>query len=362
MSTSTTQSTRDKATGQPISYQQGQDLIQQRQLEQIRKEGQQMDERMKYGVNLTYNPIEETVGPDGKKTIGIRKEFQMEGPEQYLASERTRLGQEQAGAADTLQKQIAQQQAQSRATLATRGGLKGANPMLLQRYSMRDAMTGKQQQGKEFQSMKSELESKGQALSQDIKAKNLSNLMDEVKRVEDFNLNKYKGLQEQLSAKDMAAAIRSGGGKGGGTSFICTVLRNKGLMTTRESLVMTAFMIKSIFSRANFLVWYFKHGKKIVDKIDASGFDWVSVKHIFVDQIIALVKQNKIKEAQELYIKATGELCSKFGDTSFSDKCLTTNLKTPFNFMKLFFIKECQTWLKANIFELPKFFKLKVRC
>jgi hypothetical protein len=363
MGTSTSQSIVDKATGKPISYQQGQDLIQQRQLEQIRKEGQQMDERMKYGVNLTYNPIEKTVGPDGKETIGLRKEFQMEGPEKYLEAERTRLGQEQTGAADTLQQQIAQQQAQARANLSTKGGLKGANPMLLQRYSMMDAMKGMQTQGRDFQSMKSELESKGQALGQDIKAKNLSNLMDEVKRIEDFNLNKYKGLQEQLSAKDMAAAIRSGGGGGGGgTSFICTVLRNKGLMTTRESLVMTAFMIKSIFSRANFLVWYFKHGKKIVDKIDASGFDWASVKHIFVDQIIALVKQNKIKEAQELYIKATGELCSKFGDTSFSDKCLTTNLKTPFNFMKLFFIKECQTWLKANIFELPKFFKLKVRC
>jgi hypothetical protein len=210
MGTSTSQSTIDKATGQPISYQQGQDLIQQRQLEQIRREAEQMSERMKYGPQLSYQPIEETVGQDGKKTIGLRKEFQMEGPEQYLASERTRLAEEQAGAADTLQKQIAQQQAQSRATLATRGGLKGANPMLLQRYSMRDAMTGRQQQGKEFQSMKSELESKGQALSQDIKAKNLANLMGEVKRVEDYNLDKYKSIQEQLAAKELAAATRGG--------------------------------------------------------------------------------------------------------------------------------------------------------
>ena len=208
MSTSTTQSTVDKSTGQQITYQQGQDLIQQRQLDQIKKEGEQMAQRMKYGPNLSYNPIEETVGPDGKKTIGIRKEFQMEGPEQYITSERARLAQEQVNAADALQQQMAQQQAQARANLATRGGLKGANPMLLQRYSMQDALRGMQQQGKEFQSMKSELESKGQALTQDIKAKNLANLMAEVKRVEDYNLDKYKSIQEQLAAKEIAAAYR----------------------------------------------------------------------------------------------------------------------------------------------------------
>jgi hypothetical protein len=214
MGTSTSQSTRDKLTGQQISYQQGQDLIQQRQLEQIRKEGQQMDERMKYGPQLSYQPIEETVGPEGKKTIGLRKEFQLEGPEQYIQTERQRLAQEQAGAADTLQRQTAQQQAQARANLATKGGLKGANPMLLQRYSMRDALMGGQQQAKDFQTMKSELESKGQALSQDIKAKNLSSLMGEVKRVEDYNLDKYKSIQEQLAAKELAAAYKGSAPRG----------------------------------------------------------------------------------------------------------------------------------------------------
>ena len=214
MGTSTTQTTRDNATGQQISYQQGQDLIQQRQLEQIKREAEQMAERMKYGPQLTYQPIEETVGPEGKKTIGLRKEFQLEGPEQYIQSERERLAQEQAGAGDILQQQIAQQQAQARAQLSTRGGLKGANPMLLQRYSMKDAMKGMQEQGKQFQTAKSELESKGQALAQDIKARNLANLMGEVKRVEDYNLDKYRSIQEQLAAKDLAAAYKGSAPRG----------------------------------------------------------------------------------------------------------------------------------------------------
>jgi hypothetical protein len=208
MSTSVDQSIKDG--GREITRQQANDLIKQRQTQDIKNEGELMNERMKYGANLTYNPIEKTVGPDGKETIGLRKEFQLEGPEGYLQAERQRLTGEQAGAADTLQQQIAQQQAQSRANLATRGGLKGANPALLQRYSMQDAMKGMQTQGRDFQSMKSELESKGQALGQDIKAKNLANLMGEVKRVEDYNLDKYKGIQEQLAAKDIAAAYRSG--------------------------------------------------------------------------------------------------------------------------------------------------------
>lgn len=204
----TTQSTT--IDGRPASYEEGQRAIQERQLAQIRRESEQMAERMKYGPQMTYQPIEETVGPDGKKTIGLRKEFQLEGPEAYIQSERERLAQEQVGAGDILQQQITQQQAKQRAALSTRGGLKGANPMLLQKYSMQEALKGMQEQGRQFQTARSELESKGQALAQDIKAKNLASLLAEVKRVEDFNLEKYKSIQEQLAAKDLAAAYRRG--------------------------------------------------------------------------------------------------------------------------------------------------------
>lgn len=197
MSTSTTET-----KGSPYS-------LQELKMMGIRDEAQQMDERMKYGPQITYNPIEETVGPDGKKTIGLRKEFQLEGPEAYLTAERARLSQEQAQSSDQLKKTQLQQEAQQRSTLASRGGFRGSNPALAGRYSMRDALLGEQKLSAQKAAQNYELESKGQALAQDIKAKNLANLMGETKRLDEFNLDKYKSIQEQMAAKEMAAAYRN---------------------------------------------------------------------------------------------------------------------------------------------------------
>jgi len=197
MSTSTTET-----KGSPYS-------LQELKMMGIRDEAQQMEERMKYGPQITYNPIEETVGPDGKKTIGLRKEFQLEGPEAYLTAERARLGQEQAQSLDQLNKARMQQEAQQRASLATRGGFRGTNPALAGRYSMRDALMGQQNLMAQKASQTAELESKGQALAQDIKSRNLANLMGETKRLDEFNLEKYRSIQEQQAAKEMAAAYRN---------------------------------------------------------------------------------------------------------------------------------------------------------
>jgi len=197
MSTSTTET-----KGSPYS-------LQELKMMGIRDEAQQMEERMKYGPQITYNPIEETVGPDGKKTIGLRKEFQLEGPEAYLTAERARLGQEQAQSLDQLNKARMQQEAQQRASLATKGGSRGTNPALAGRYSMRDALMGQQNLMAQKASQTAELESKGQALAQDIKSRNLANLMGETKRLDEFNLEKYRSIQEQQAAKEMAAAYRN---------------------------------------------------------------------------------------------------------------------------------------------------------
>lgn len=135
---------------------------------------------------------------------------------------------------------------------------------------------------------------------------------------------------------------------GGGTSFICTMLRSKGLMTSRESFVMTKFMIRSMFSRANFLVWYFKHGKDAVDRAEKEGFNWAGVKHIFVDDIIASVNEGNLVEAQNKYIHATGVLCSIHGARGFTSKLSTPSPFAVLYFPRLFLNRVCRSWLSAN--------------
>ena len=210
----------EKPKAQPMSAEQIANLqeqitLQNQQIEQERQrleqERQRQQQLMNEGPKLTYDPI--TKGPDGK--IGLREEFQLEGPEKFLEAERGRLSQEQAGAADTLQQQIAQQQAQQRAQMASRGGMRGGNQALLARFSMRDALMGQQQLGRQAATQRGELESKGYSLGQAVKEKNLQNLMGTVKDVEQFNLEKWKKQKEVEASKIQAQATKdaAGGGK-----------------------------------------------------------------------------------------------------------------------------------------------------
>ena len=185
--------------------------LQNQQLEQERKKQELAKSAM---PELTYNPIEETVGPDGKKTIGLRKEFMLQGPEAYISREKERLGVEQGQQLDALQQAQAQQMAQQRASMASRGGLRGANPMLLSRYSMRDALAG--QQGLLAQKAKqaAELESGGEKLRMATGEKNLENLIKGVSGVEQFNLERWKKMKDVEASKTQAEATRQAGGSG----------------------------------------------------------------------------------------------------------------------------------------------------
>lgn len=205
--------------GQPQSMSPEQLAALQQQIELLQQQNaaqQQQQNLAKTAMpELTYNPIQETVGPDGKKTIGLRPEFMLQGPEAYISREKERLGTEQAQALDALQQSQAQQEAQQRAYMASRGGLRGANPMLLSRYSMRDALAG--QQGLLAQKAKqaAELESGGEKLRMATGEKNLENLLKGVAGVEQFNLERWKKMKDVEASKTQAEATRAAGGSGG---------------------------------------------------------------------------------------------------------------------------------------------------
>lgn len=152
-------------------------------------------------------------------------------------------------------------------------------------------------------------------------------------------------MQGEKAANVQMPSAPSGGGS---SSFICTMLRSKGLMTSKESFIMTKFMIGSMFARANFLVWYFQHGKAAVDRAEKENFNWAGVKSIFVDDIIALINEGKIVEAQNKYIQATGVLCSMHGAKGFTSKLTTPSPFAVLYFPRLFLNKVCRSWLSAN--------------
>lgn len=179
-----------------------------------RLKAEEFQRQLNAGPQLTYNPIEETVGPDGKKTFGLRKELQLEGPEKFVQAERERLGQQQALSLDDLQKQRSQIEAQQAGALS-RFGLRGGNRALMSRYSMRDALMARQGLGRQFQTQAGELEAKGMQLGRETQAKNIEALGKAIGGVEQFNLEKWKKQKDVEASKTQAEATRAAGGGGG---------------------------------------------------------------------------------------------------------------------------------------------------
>jgi len=173
----------------------------------------EFERKMKEGPQLKYNPLEETVGPEGKKTVALRKELQLEGPEKFVQSERQRLAEQQRLGVSDLQGQIAQQQAQQQGRLA-QYGLKGGNRALMGRYSMRDALMARQGLGRQFQTQSGELEAKGMQLGRETQAKNIEALGRAIGGVEQFELEKWKKQKDVEASKASADATRAAGSGG----------------------------------------------------------------------------------------------------------------------------------------------------
>lgn len=159
------------------------------------------------GLKLQYSPVEEVVGPDGKKTIQLRKELQMAGPEAYVQSERQRLAQQQMLGKSDLAQQLSQQQAQQQGRLA-QYGLKGGNRALLSRYSMQDALMAQQGLGRQYQQQAGELEKKGMELGRETQAANINTLGQGISGINQFELEKFKKMKEIEASKNMAQATR----------------------------------------------------------------------------------------------------------------------------------------------------------
>jgi len=110
----------------------------------------------------------------------------------------------------------------------------------------------------------------------------------------------------QAAAAAQIQAAQASRGGGGGTSFVCSALREKGLMSKEESMGMFNFMLESLIGKnAQFWAWYFYNGYDLaMAMLERSDIDWNEVKKESVEDVLNLVKENKKDEARILYGKA----------------------------------------------------------
>lgn len=117
-----------------------------------------------------------------------------------------------------------------------------------------------------------------------------------------FNLGKFHEQNAAYGANENSKATASSGG----SSFICTALRKHGLMTPKETVIMTNFMLRGLKTRADFFAWYLKKGRKAVELAERQRYDFSAIKERYVDDIIALIQAGKEEEAQNLYVNRAG--------------------------------------------------------
>lgn len=194
---------------EPTVEQQNASLRQQLQLmqQQNAAEAQRQELEKTKLPQLTYNPV----GKDLRTgRISLRPELQLTGPEQYIARERERLEMEKAGGLDQLRQEQAQKEAQQRAMMMTRGGLKGgASP--LARYSMRDALAARQGLLGQQAKVGAEFESGAEKMRKATEERNINELARAIQGVETFNLERWKKMKDVEASGKQADATRAAG-------------------------------------------------------------------------------------------------------------------------------------------------------
>jgi hypothetical protein len=146
----------------------------------------------------------------------------------------------------------------------------------------------------------------GQAKQNDVKNQMTDNLGKNA-----FDLGQYEADMNAWGAGQTAKA-QEHAADNSGSSFICTALRDDGLMSRRETALMTKFMLGGLFARADFFAWYFRHGKQAIELARRQNFDFSRIKHEYVDEILAEMEKNGVEAAQDMYIRRAGRFVMQF--------------------------------------------------
>jgi hypothetical protein len=179
-------------------------------LEGTRASEAEAQRKLSEGPEIKYNPVQEK---DGK--ISLRDEFQDKGAGALIDAEQQKLATQQGLEKDDLASMLSQNLSNQRASIASRGGLKGQSAALLGRFNMRDALLAQQKLGQQQAGARSDLGLRGVQLQRESELRNLENLGKGAYYTNAFDLDKWKKNKEVEASKISADATRSAGGGGG---------------------------------------------------------------------------------------------------------------------------------------------------
>lgn len=174
------------------------------------------------------------------------------------------------------------------------------------------------------------------------KGGDISNQIAEINRRNQYNQNVYNQQMQGWAANQQANATMAAGN--GGTSFICSALRGQGLMNKRETVLMTKFMLKSIFRQAHFLFWYFRKGWKAVEIAEKQNFDFSQIKKEFVDDILMTKKMVGQEAAEQEYVRKAAKFVQQFTGDKYVGMHKICSIAY---FPALFFLPKVREWCRG---------------
>lgn len=259
------------------------------------------------------------------------------GPSAWANMMNSQLSSQLQDSRNLASQQAAANLANSRQSLAMRGGLRGGAMERLARGSMQDTMmqnqsitrqgvTGRQNIGLQDEQqrlgMLSQLPGQEMAAaqnSQNVSQYNIGEALREKRLKDAFNMEGYKERMRAYSSKQVADAQKPPEDN----SWICTEVNRILPLTQEEKDLLWKLKIHNLTHHFDTSKFYLRECDKLVGKMREANFDW---SHLigFQKSIVTLIRAGELEAAYVLYRDFTIELMQKYWPDCDSPAYLAT--------------------------------------
>lgn len=311
------------------------------------------------GINLNTKGLEQ-----------YRREALRQTPSKWANLSEQKQFVEEMDARERAKREAASARAGAEANLAMRGGLSSGARERVQAEGMKNMLGMSQDVGRQgtinrmgigIQDESNRIQQLGalpgmevQALQpllqkesmwQQAKDRDTQRIIDENNRRQQYNLSQQQEYNRAVANQQQANATRQ---SGGGSSYLCRELMFQGLMSKKESVILTKVCIYGTINYSHGAAWYLKEAPRIVELLYNHKTNWKDLHKEFVTDVIECYRKVGIDAATRMYIERIGEL---FQDVTSGSSGYKRSFLTPSKggLIKILFTPSALKWTWHNI-------------
>ncbi len=111
-------------------------------------------------------------------------------------------------------------------------------------------------------------------------------------------------------------------------TFFCSELYIRNLASINEAFEMSKFLLTAVLKQTKMVLFYANNGEAIAAAANKHDFNWSSIKHKLIDEVIGLMNSGRTDESHHAYSLMIKEMCLKFPETEslWDESNMKTNL------------------------------------